>query len=76
MNNRTDDGELKETQEGVEIMCREMDQIYSEGEKRGMEKAKKETAQTLAARGMAPADIAGIVKVDDQLVRKWLTEEG
>lgn len=35
-----------------------------------------ETAQTLAARGMAPADIAGIVKVDDQLVRKWLTEEG
>ena len=73
MNNRTDDGELKETQEGVEIMCREMDQIYSEGEKRGMEKAKKETAQTLVAMGMAPADIAGILKVDDQLVRKWLT---
>jgi predicted transposase YdaD len=27
--------ELKETQEGVEIMCREMDAIYREGEMRG-----------------------------------------
>ena len=29
--------ELKHTQKGVERMCREMEQIYSEGEKRGME---------------------------------------
>lgn len=27
--------ELKETQEGVEIMCKEMDRIYREGETRG-----------------------------------------
>lgn len=27
--------ELKETQEGVDSMCVEMDKIYSEGEKRG-----------------------------------------
>ena len=30
--------ELKETQEGVEFMCREMEQIYSEGIENGMEK--------------------------------------
>ena len=28
--------ELKHTQKGVERMCREMEQIYSEGEKRGI----------------------------------------
>ena len=40
--------ELKETQKGVELMCHEMEKIYSEGmesgEKRGELKAKKETA--------------------------------
>ena len=29
--------ELKETQEGVEFMCREMEQIYSEGMEKGIE---------------------------------------
>ena len=37
--------ELKETQKGVELMCHEMEKIYSEGmesgEKRGELKAKK-----------------------------------
>lgn len=40
--------ELKETLEGVEDMCREMDEIYNEGmeigEKRGEQKGKKESA--------------------------------
>ena len=27
--------ELKETQEGVDIMCREMDEIYREGQRYG-----------------------------------------
>ncbi len=30
--------ELKETQKGVEIMCREMDQIYNEGVEQGIER--------------------------------------
>lgn len=69
--------ELKETQEGVDIMCHEMDKIYSEGEKRGVEigemRAKKETALTLAERGMTASDIAEIVKVSVKLVQEWLS---
>ena len=85
--------ELKETQEGVEFMSREMDEIYNEGakfgEKRGraqglaeglskglekgaMEKA-KETALTLADRGLSVSDIADIVKVNVKLVQEWLS---
>ena len=62
--------ELKESQEGVDFMSREMDEIYNEG---AMEKA-KETALTLADRGMSVSDIADIVKVDVKLVRQWLSE--
>ncbi|MDO5392498.1 MAG: hypothetical protein Q4F24_15610 [Eubacteriales bacterium] len=43
--------ELKETQEGVEIMCKEMDQIYREGETRGEMKKAFETAITLFEMG-------------------------
>ena len=40
--------ELKETQKGVEFMCREMEQIYSEGIESGeMQKAKETTRRTL-----------------------------
>ena len=81
--------ELKETQEGVDSMCREMDEIYNEGAKLGEErgriqgiaeglaagemKAKKETALTLAEKGMSAADIADIVKVSVKLVQEWLS---
>ena len=81
--------ELKETQEGVASMCREMDEIYNEGAKLGEErgriqgiaeglaagemKAKKETALTLAEKGMSAADIADIVKVSVKLVQEWLS---
>ena len=77
--------ELKETQEGVDFMCREMDEIYNEGEKRGWDKGiaqgiefgemkkAKETALTLAEKGMSAADIADIVKVSVKLVQEWLS---
>ena len=77
--------ELKETQEGVDSMCREMDEIYNEGEKRGWDKGiaqgiefgemkkAKETALTLAEKGMSAADIADIVKVSVKLVQEWLS---
>ena len=77
--------ELKETQEGVDSMCREMDEIYNEGEKRGWDKGiaqgiefgemkkAKETALTLAEKGMSVADIADIVKVSVKLVQEWLS---
>ena len=77
--------ELKETQEGVDFMCREMDEIYNEGAKRGEEhgriqgiaegelKKARETALTLAERGMTVSDIADIVKVSVKLVQEWLS---
>ena len=69
--------ELKETWEGVDFMSREMDEIYNEGARHGkiegaMEKA-KETALTLADRGMPASDIADIVKVNIKLVQEWLS---
>lgn len=62
-------------------MCREMDEIYNEGAERGrakglavgeMKKA-RETALTLADRGMSVSDIADIVKVSVKLVQEWLS---
>ena len=59
---------LKETQEGVEIMCKEMDKIYKAGEligeERGKEKGKYETAMKLlelGAREDMIAEAVGIV---------------
>ena len=77
--------ELKETQEGVEIMCREMDAIYREGEMRGelrgeergrikgqAEKA-KEMALSLANMGISAEQIAEAAKVSVNLVQEWLS---
>lgn len=67
-------------------MCREMDEIYKEGAKRGKTegiaegiaagelKKAKETALMLAERGMSVSDIADIVKVSEKLVQEWLSE--
>lgn len=81
--------ELKEAQEGVDHICREMDEIYNEGAKLGEERgriqeiaegfaagemeAKKETAVTFAEKGMLVTDIAGIVKVSVKTVQEWLS---
>ena len=43
---------LKDTQKGVELMCHEMEKIYSEGMESGELKAKKETALSMAEEGM------------------------
>ena len=74
--------ELKNTQKGVELMCHEMEKIYSEGmengEKRGIEKgefkAKKETALSMAEEGMDVKMIARLVKVSESDVKKWIDE--
>ena len=73
---------MKETQKGVELMCHEMEQIYSEGmesgEKRGIEKgelkAKKETALSMAEEGMDVKKIARLVKVSEDDIQKWIDE--
>ena len=74
--------ELKETQKGVELMCHEMEKIYSEGmesgEKRGIEKGElkkaKETALSMAEEGMDVKMIARLVKVNEKEVQKWIDE--
>lgn len=60
--------ELKETQEGVEHMCKEMDQIYQEGEMT----AKKDMALSLAEMGLPVEKIAEAAKVSAKLVQEWL----
>lgn len=74
--------ELKETQEGVDNMCREMDQIYNEGMAEGIEKGieqgemkkAKETALSLTGMGLPVEKIAQAVKVSVEIVQRWITE--
>ena len=70
--------ELKDTQKGVELMCHEMEKIYSEGmesgEKRGELKAKKETALSLAEMGLPVEKIAKAVNHNVKDVQKWIDE--
>ena len=70
--------ELNETQKGVELMCHEMEKIYSEGmesgEKRGELKKAKETALSMAEEGMNIQKIARLVKVSEKDVQKWIDE--
>ena len=70
--------ELKETQKGVEFMCREMEQIYSEGiasgEKQGELKKAKTSALSMAADGMKVDKIAHYLNVNARLVQSWIDE--
>ena len=78
--------ELKETQEGVDAMCREMDALYQEGialgeERgmkrgmvRGMERGKKEMVQSLFAMGIPLDKIAQAAKESVSCVRQWIAE--
>ena len=70
--------ELKDTQKGVELMCHEMEKIYSEGmesgEKRGELKKAKETALSMAEEGMDVKKIARLVKVSEDDIQKWIDE--
>ena len=66
---------LKETQEGVEIMCKEMDKIYKAGEligeERGKEKVKYETAMKLLELGAREDMIAEAVGHSVEEIKRW-----
>ena len=66
--------ELKDTQKGVELMCHEMEKIYSEGMESMELKAKKETALSMAEEGMDVKKIARLVKVSEDDIQKWIDE--
>lgn len=59
--------ELKETQEGVKFMCKEMDKIYQAGEIRG----KYETAIKLIEMGVNEEMIAEAVGYNIEEIRRW-----
>ena len=65
---------LKDTQKGIELMCHEMEKIYSEGMESGELKAKKETALSMAEEGMDVQKIARLVKVSEDDIQKWIDE--
>lgn len=69
---------LKETKEGVEIMCEELQELYDEGVKEGemlgeMKKAKR-SALLLSKKGTALSDIAEVLEVGIDIVQEWLSE--
>ena len=61
--------EMKETEKGVEHMCKEMEQLYDEL----IMDEKKETARNLKAMGLSIEQIAQALKVNVQLVQDWLS---
>lgn len=55
-------------------MCREMEQIYSEGIENGEMKKAKDTALSMAADGMKIDKIAHYLKVSTKTVQEWIDE--
>lgn len=73
---------LKCEEGGRQEMCEISEKIYNEGvaegriegRNEGRLEIQKETAITLAERGMSISDIAEIIKVSDRVVEGWLSE--
>lgn len=66
--------ELKETEKGVEVMCRELKELYSEGIQNGELKKAKETAISMVTDGMKIDKIAKYLKVSTETVQEWIDE--
>lgn len=70
--------ELKESQEGVDFMCREMEQIYSEGIENGIAegelKKARDTALSMSADGVGVDKIAYYLNVNAEIIQEWLNE--
>ena len=70
--------ELKETQKGVDIMCNELEEIYSEGiesgERQGELRKAKDAALSMAADGIEVDKIAYYLKVNIKTIQEWLEE--
>lgn len=74
--------QLKETEEGVNQMCQELEEIYNEGEQfgflRGEQsgelKAKKETTLALLEMGMSSEQIAKAVNLSIETIQNWISE--
>ncbi len=67
--------ELKETEKGEEMMCKEMDEIFNEGIEIGEKKAKQKMVLNLSGMGMDVEQIAKAVGEPIGLIKKWVTGE-
>lgn len=79
--------ELKESEKGVEYMCKEMEEIRSEGIAVGLEvgrvegrmegkvEAQREMAKRLLDLGMPVEQVAQVAKVSVQLIQEWFSGE-
>lgn len=78
--------QLKETEEGVNQMCQELEETYNEGVERGEQsgflrgeqsgklKAKKETTLALLEMGMSSEQIAKAVNLSIETIQNWISE--
>lgn len=68
----------EETEKGVEIMCRELKELYEEGYSEGMEngelKKAKEMAISLYEMNFSVEKIAQVLKMSEHTVQEWLDE--
>ena len=55
-------------------MCREMEQIYSEGIESGELRKARETALSLAEMGLSVDKIAQAIKINATVVQEWIDE--
>ena len=78
--------QLKETEEGVNQMCQELEEIYNEGEQfgclrgeqsgvqKGELKKARETTLALLEMGMSAEQIAKAVNLSIETIQNWISE--
>ena len=74
--------QLKETAEGVNQMCQELEEIYNEGEQSGVQKGiqkgelkkARETVFALLEMGMSVKQIAKAVNLSVETIQNWISE--
>ena len=70
--------QLKETTEGVNQMCQELEEIYNEGEQSGVQKGElkkaRETTLALLEMGMSAEQIAKAVNLSIETIQNWISE--
>ena len=63
-----------ETEKGVEVMCHELEELYSEGIENGELKKAKEMAISLYEMNFSVEKIAQVLKMSEHTVQEWLDE--
>ena len=70
--------QLKESKEEVDDMCKEMDDIYKEGQRigetLGEERGMRRMALSMAEEGISVERIASMAKESVELIRQWIAE--